>query len=705
MQSFRTELENPVIEKDIIELEQKILKFRKGEIDEDQFRSLRLARGVYGQRQPGVQMIRIKIPYGKLTTTQLRRISDVSDEYSTGKLHVTTRQDIQIHYVSLDRTPQLWEKLEKDNITLREACGNTVRNITASALAGVDPLEPFDVSPYAKATFEYFLRNPVGQELGRKIKIAFSSSEEDSAYTFIHDLGFIPKVKINIDNEERGFKVVIAGGLGSTPILAQTVYEFLPEDQIIPFAEAVIRVFDREGERNNRNKARLKFLVKSIGLETFLGLVNKERLALKTKFYSIEIDEALAHEDRLIADVPEVENLLKDKFDRWKGSNVASQKQTGYYAIKIKLQTGDLTTIIARQLADIADDFADDDIRLTIGQGMVLKFVKEAHLEYLFTQLDKLGLADPGSESTADITACPGTDTCNLGISNSTGITKELERLINTEYPDLIYNNDIKIKISGCMNSCGQHALANIGFHGSTIKSGKLVAPALQVLLGGGVVGNGIGRVADKIIKIPSKRGPLTLTTVLDDYDSNKNSEELFNDYYDRQGKNYFYQLLKQIANTEILTNDEFLDWGKTEDFKMSVGVGECAGVTIDLVSTLLLEANEKLVKAQEALELLAFADSIYHSYSALINAAKALLTGKEIKSNSQKNIIKLFDEHFVIPGEIKLDSTFEELVLNLNQHEPSAEFAKIYLQKAQNVYEAIVKLRNNQVEDEEGKQ
>lgn len=700
MESFRTELENPVVEKDIIELDKKIKQYRQGEIDDDSFRSLRLARGVYGQRQPGVQMVRIKIPYGKLTTRQLRRISDVADEYSTGRLHVTTRQDIQIHYVSLDRTPQLWEELEKDKITLREACGNTVRNITASALAGVDSDEPFDVTPYAHSTFEYFLRNPVGQELGRKIKIAFSSSEKDTAYTFIHDLGFIPKIKNNGGSDQRGFKVVIAGGLGSTPILAQTVYDFLPEEQIIPFTEAVIRVFDREGERNNRNKARLKFLVKAIGVVEFLVLVNKERIALKNKEYPIDISVASTPEINVLTNAPEVSNLAIGKFNRWKNSNVVSQKQEGFYAIKIKLQTGDFTTTIARQLADIVDGYAADDIRLTIGQGIVLKFVREEHLEYLFTQLGTLGLADPGAESTADITACPGTDTCNLGISNSTGITKELEQVINTQYPDFIYNNDIKIKISGCMNSCGQHALANIGFHGSTLKSNKLVAPALQVLLGGGVVGNGTGRIADKVIKIPSKRGPLALSTVLDDYKLNKSKDELFNTYYDRQGKNYFYKLLKSIANTEQLTADEFIDWGHTAQFETAIGVGECAGVTIDLVSTLLLEGEEKLGKAKEALELLAYADSIYHSYSALINGAKALLTGEQIKTNTQKIIIKLFDEHFVATRKIKLDSSFKELILKINQNEPTSEFANDYLKNAQKVYKTIVKLRNKQLED-----
>src|SRR6187399_180329 len=233
MQSFRSELEdlnNPIVAKDIIDLEKKIRLFREGKIDADKFRSLRLVRGIYGQRQPGVQMIRIKLPLGRINTTQLRRIADISDEYGSGNLHATTRQDIQLHFVSLDRTPELWAKLEKDEITIREACGNTVRNITASPTAGIDPKELFDITPYANEMFRYLLRNPICQEMGRKFKIAFSSSDEDTAFTFIHDLGFLPRIKDGL----KGFKVVIGGGLGANPYLAQTAYEFLPADQMIP---------------------------------------------------------------------------------------------------------------------------------------------------------------------------------------------------------------------------------------------------------------------------------------------------------------------------------------------------------------------------------------------------------------------------------------------------------------------------------------
>ena len=281
MQSFRSELEdlnNPIVENDILELGRKIAEFKDGKLDEEKFRSLRLARGVYGQRQPGVQMIRIKIPYGKMTTKQLRRLCVVSDEYSKGRLHTTTRQCIQIHYVSLDRTPELWAELEKDQITIREACGNAVRNVTASIDAGINPDEAFDVSPYAHNLFEYFLRQPFGQELGRKFKISVSGAENDNAFSFMHDVGLIAKVKDGV----KGFKVMVGGGLGAQPKLAECAYEFLPANEVVPFIESCVRLFDRFGERANRAKARLKYLISEWGIE---GLKEKiEELEFQKDF-------------------------------------------------------------------------------------------------------------------------------------------------------------------------------------------------------------------------------------------------------------------------------------------------------------------------------------------------------------------------------------------------------------------------------------
>src|SRR6185312_4152162 len=308
------------------------------------------------------------------------------------------------------------------------------------------------------------------------------------------------------------------------------------------------------------------------------------------------------------------------------------------------------------ELASIVSLYAADDIRITINQGFLLRYVREAALLPLYIALKQLGLATPGFDSVADITSCPGTDTCNLGISNSTQVTKELEEVIYNEYPELIYNRDIKIKISGCMNACGQHALAQIGFHGSSFKVGAHVVPALQVLLGGGTVGNGEGRISDKVIKVASKRAPEVLRTILDDYKLNGHEGENFNAYYTRNGENYFYQLLKTLGDNSDLKDTDYIDWGSSDKFKTAIGVGECASVIIDLVATLLYEAEEKLEWSAEAFDGKQWNDSVYHSYAALISAAKSLLLDKQVHVNTQHGIINDFDKHFTETGEIILD-------------------------------------------------
>jgi sulfite reductase (ferredoxin) len=680
MQSFRTELENPIVEKDIIDLEKKIRAFREGKIHDEKFRSLRLARGIYGQRQPGVQMVRIKLPFGKVTFKQLLRIADISDEYASRNLHLTTRQDIQIHYVSLDRTPQLWAELAKDDITLREACGNTVRNVTASPTSGIDPEEPFDVSPYAQATFEYFLRNPICQEMGRKFKISFSSSDADTAFSYIHDIGVIPKIN---DENERGFKVMLGGGLGAQPLLASIVEEFLPEDQLIPYIEAIIRVFDRHGERNNRNKARLKYLIQKIGLTEVLLLAEMEKKALKVKTYPINwysiVEPAIPEQ----ITIPEVTITNPLRYEQWLITNVFEQKQTGFYGVYVKVPVGDIPTATARKLVNAIRPYVADEIRITQNQGLLLKYVRKEALPALYNALTELELSTPGFDSPADVTTCPGTDTCNLGISNSMTLSRVLEDVIYNEYEDLIYNREIKIKISGCMNSCGQHGLAHIGFHGSSLKAGAKVLPSVQVLLGGGTVGDGVGRAAEKIIKVPAKRATHVLRAVLDNYKANSTPDELFNAYYDRQGKDYFYQLLKPLADLSTLTDEEFVDWGHQETFATAIGVGECAGVIIDLVATLLYEAEEKFEWANEAFNDRRWADAIYHAYNTFLSSAKALLLDKNVNCSTQAGVIREFDNHYVSTGEIKIDGSFNDLLLEINKNEPSESFAKAYIKQA----------------------
>jgi sulfite reductase (ferredoxin) len=686
MQSFRTELENPVVEQDIIDLEKKIRAFREGKIHDEKFRSLRLARGVYGQRQPGVQMVRIKLPFGKVTFKQLLRIAGVSDEYASRNLHLTTRQDIQIHYVSLDRTPQLWAELERDDITLREACGNTVRNVTASPTAGIDPKEPFDVSPYAHAVFEYFLRNPICQDMGRKFKIAFSSNDDDTAFTYIHDIGLIPKLN---ENGERGFKVMLGGGLGAQPLLAGIVEEFLPEDQLIPYIESIIRVFDRYGERNNRNKARLKYLIQKIGLDEVLRLAKEERIANKVKTYAVNCDVFDTPVLPLATSYPEVEITNPLRYEQWLATNVFEQKQKDFYGVYIKVPVGDLSTDTTLKLVEVISPLVADEIRITQNQGLLLKYVRKEALPALYNGLTEIDLSAPGFDSPADVTTCPGTDTCNLGISNSMTLSKVLEDVIYNEYEDFIFNREIKIKISGCMNSCGQHGLAHIGFHGSSLKANGKVLPSVQVLLGGGTVGNGFGRAADKVVKVPAKRATSVLRSVLDDYRANSIADETFHNYYDRQGKDYFYHLLKPLANLENLTADEFVDWGHEETFATAIGVGECASVIIDLVATLLYESDEKMGWSDQSFEKGNWADSIYHAYNVFISSAKALLLDKGINSSTQAGIIKEFDANYVDKGEFELDGTFNDLVLQINKNEPSEEFAIKYRAAAKEFLEA----------------
>jgi sulfite reductase (ferredoxin) len=638
-------------------------------------------------------MIRIKLPYGKVMSNQLRRISEVSDEYSRGRLHITTRQDIQIHYVDLNRTPELWAELERDDVTLREACGNVVRNVTASETAGIDVDEPFDVSPYADALYKFFLRNPICQEMGRKFKVSFSSTDEDTGLSYLHDLGFIAK----IENGVRGFKVMAAGGLGSQPRHAEVLYEFLPSDKIIPVMEGVLRVFDRYGERKSRAKARMKFLLKDIGLEAFKNLIEEEQEAIEFKTVAIDADSYVASTPVSIK-APEV--TIKDQatFDLWKSTNIIPQKQAGYVAIGIKVLLGDFYTDKARLLADLVDKYAAGEIRLTLRQNIVIPFVKAELVPFFYQELEKLGFVEAGYNKAVDITACPGTDTCNLGIASSTGISVELEKVIKAEYPQYLKNEDLIIKISGCMNACGQHNMANIGFQGMTVRTpDKLVAPALQVLLGGGNLGNGNGAFADKVVKVPSKRAPEALRRVLDDFEANANGKQ-FVEYYKEKGEKYFYELLNDLQDVSNLTQDDFIDWGEEDKYVKEIGIGECAGVVIDLIATLFLESDEKIDNAQEAFDNKVYSGAIYYAYQSMVNSAKATLLAENKKTNTHASIISQFDEFFVATGDIELGGSFADIIYQIKVFSPTEDFAKNYINAAKQFLKGVRTFREKQV-------
>lgn len=678
---------------DIQELIDRIYAYQRGQEDEDRFKHYRLTRGVYGQRQLGVHMFRTKIPFGHLTPDQLIALADMSERHTNGRLHITTRQNVQMHYVKLDDSPKVWKELAEAGMTAREACGNTVRNITASPLAGVDPQEPFDVTPFVQASFEYFLRNPICQEMGRKIKPAFSSSEQDSAFTYFHDFGFIPRIVDGI----KGFKVVVAGGLGAVSMIAPTAYEFLPANRIIPFMEAAIRVFDRYGEREKRMKARMKYLLKDMGLETFMELVNEELTALANQ--TVEVDESTAPK---LGKVPSdnfepAEPLHAKLYQEWLTTNVIEQKQGGYKAVAIRIPLGNLEAEQARLLASLVKEFASDDIRLSVQQGMILRYVPPSALPHLFNGLYALNLGLPGYDTTADITACPGTDTCALGVTNSTGLASILEELVRKEFPEMITEDDIRIKISGCMNGCGQHMAANIGFHGSSIRVGKKIAPAMQVVVGGGITDDGRGFVAEKVIKVPTRRIPQVIRDLFQDYKANAAEGEYYNDYVVRQGKRYFYDVLKPLGDSSTITAEEFYDWGQESEYVQEIGVGECAGVSLDVIGAILNDASDKIIAAGNALKAGLLPDAAYHAYTSMITAAKALMLAEDKKCNTHIGILRDFSEHF--GDRFSEAMPFEEFVLRIKNTYPTTEFVTTYIADARAFVSKAIKERESQLD------
>jgi sulfite reductase (ferredoxin) len=490
---------------------------------------------------------------------------------------------------------------------------------------------------------------------------------------------------------------MLGGGLGSQPRHADLFYEFLPSDKIIPLMEGVLRVFDRYVERKSRAKARLKVLIKDIELEVFKELVEEEQNAIE--HIPVVLDETSYVVSKTVyVEAPQVEIQNNESFNLWKTTNVIPQKQDGYFSIGIKVLLGDFYTDKARLLADLVEQYAAGEIRLSLRQNILIPFVKEEALPFFYTELEKLGFVEAGYNKAVDITACPGTDTCNLGIASSTGIAEELERVIKIEYPQYLENTDLVIKISGCMNACGQHNMANIGFQGMSIRTkDKLVAPALQVLLGGGNLGNGNAYFADKVVKIPSRRGPEALRRILNDYEANANGK-LFVDYYKEKGEKYFYQLLTDLSSIENLTQEDFIDWGTEEQYVKAIGIGECAGVVIDLIATLFLESDEKINDAKEAFQNEVYSGAIYEAYRSMVNSAKAILLSENIKTNTQAGIIKQFDEGFVETQRINLGASFSDIIYQIKVFPPTEDFAINYIKAAEQFLGSVKAFREEQV-------
>ena len=568
------------IEAEIALFEERVQQLRRGEITEEQFRPFRLKHGTYGQRQPGVQMLRVKVAAGVLKPSQLRVLAHIGDEYSTGRSHLTTRENIQFHFVKLENVPAAMRLLADCGLTTREACGNTVRNVTACPLAGICPGEVFDVTPYALGVSRYLLRHPDFHDLPRKFKIAFSGCVDDGgcAVAGIHDVGLIAQVRGSNGNRCRGFKVLVGGGLGSLPTESAVLTDFLPEEELLPTIEAVLRVFNESGNRKNKLKARLKFVLREKGIQELRRLIFQKRNASHAPAEVFTVASPI--QPRLVNISPAPLTLPLDtaaydsEYDRWAEHNLMQQRQSGYGAIWIKLPAGTFHSRQMRGLADLLENHDLTGVRIAINQDLVIPWVPLDRVRPIYNELLALDLVVPGARTISDVTACPGATTCNLGITRSLTLADELSRALEG-YADPEVKK-LRIKISGCPNSCGQHHIADIGFYGNVRKIGEQQAPYYQLLLGGKVNSDGV-RFGRQIMAVPARPIPAILRALLSFYQQDRRSGESFSAWVGRTPDEAIVERLHPFVEVTNTAEDIFLDWGDTETFSLKLGRGECA--------------------------------------------------------------------------------------------------------------------------------
>ena len=637
---------------------------KKGKIEEKLFAETRLRRGVYGQRYdngqrhdgeraqtlvfpsgevtkgpttmwdaPGMQ--RIKIPMGRLSVAQLEAHADLCEEYSDGILHVTTRQDFQLHFVHIEDTPDLMRRLAAVGITTREACGNTVRNVTACPLAGVCRTESFDVSPYANAMTFFLLGHDDTQDFGRKFKVAFSGCHDEACgLTNFHDIGCIAKTRIEGGQTKRGFGFYVGGGLGSVPYAAQLFDEFLPEEELLPMSQAIARVFARLGEKQNRQRARLKFLIKKLGFEEWKRLVLEERKILRPdpRWTAFLADLHATDEKPLRPPSALGDETKPADFEEWRRTNVLAQSQPGYSVAIVTLPLGDLTADQARALADIARAYTGDTLRTTADQNMLLRWVPDGDLPAVFTALQAAKLAQPGAGSITDITACPGTDTCKLGISSSRALAAELrEQLAAAGLDHDTRARDLHIKTSGCFNACGQHHVADIGYLGVSRNVNGRRVPHFQLVIGGQWTKNA-GAYGLAIGAIPSKRVPDFTKKIAGAYAKDKQEGESFQAFVTRIGKKNIRTMVEELQTLPSYENNPsyYSDWGDPREYTIEdMGVGECAGEVVPFVEMGLAAAEREIFEAQLMLDDGKLENAAQRAYSAMLQAARALAREK----------------------------------------------------------------------------
>ena len=589
-------------ERDIDEFVDTLGRYERGEISPDDWRRFRLLRGTYGQRQDGVQMMRIKIPQGIVTGQQLRALGDVAAKYSRGFGHVTTRQNIQYHFVLLKDAEHAMRDLEQVGMTTREACGNSIRTITSCPYAGVAHDEVFDVTPYAEAMTRYFLGHPLAGVLPRKFKIAFEGCPSDHALASIHDLGWFARI---VDGQ-RGFRLTIAGGTSILPTSGHLLYEFLPTGQILEVAEAIVRVYHRFGDYQHRQRNRMKFLIRELGWDGWRAKYEEALAEVRAEGgVPLTLSEAALQPEQAPdwapATAPSIDEVKRtaasvavhgpgimpgtvtlqtfsDVYVSWMHTNVSLQRQGGFVHITVRLPLGDMTAGQMHVLADLAEAYSDGTARLTIGQNVLFRWVKISSIQDLYQRLQAAGLGAAGANTVADVVSCPGAESCRLAVTQSRGLGRILTEYLDgrPEFVTLVQDGDIKI--SGCPNGCGQHHIAAIGFQGSVRKVGNRALPQYFVLVGGGSTETGasFGRV---VSKIPVRRLTVALDRLLTLYQERRDPGESLGAFFRRVPAAVASDALKDLAQLlpNETTGDDFIDLGETQTFETVVMDGECA--------------------------------------------------------------------------------------------------------------------------------
>jgi sulfite reductase (ferredoxin) len=655
---------------------------KQGKIEEKVFAETRLRRGAYGQRYdngqrhdgiktqklpyspltkgpdtfweaPGMQ--RIKIPFGGMNPEQMIVLAELAEEISDAICHITTRQDIQLHFVNIDDTPDMFRRLAAVGITTREACGNSVRNVTACPLAGVCHTEAFDVTPYAKAVAFYLLGHRDVQDFGRKFKIAFSGCEDEAcALVSMHDLGGIAATKVIDGKTVRGFKLFVGGGLGAVPHQAKLLDEFVPEQELLPLSRAIGRVFARLGEKKNRNKARLKFLVHKLGIEEFRRLVIEERCTMpEDPSWREHFDRIPRYEEKPGLKTVQLNGARRPEgYDAWAKTNLYEQRQSGYYVATVTCPLGDLSSDQMRALAEISRKYAGGNARTTVEQNLVLRWVPHDKTIDLYKELAALGLGESGAGTIVDVVACPGTDTCKLGIASSRGLAGELRRRLAAKSASLDQAiRSLRIKVSGCFNSCGQHHAADIGFYGNSRNIGGYTVPHFQVMLGGQWTQNA-GSYALAMGSVPSRRIPDLVQRLTDRYAAERNGSETFQAFCQRLGKPALKEMVNEFVAVPPHNQDAsfYSDWGDPREFTIGdMGVGECAGEIVSLSQFGFTQAEGEAFEAQLLLDAQQFKAADEKAYQSMLTAARTLVQLQWLDVPNEPNVIvEEFRKRFV---------------------------------------------------------